>query len=138
MMTMQTLTLQVPEVLFTRLKQRAEQANRTVEAEMLDLLATAVPGAEELPADLQQAVTSLGSLEDDALWRAAHSRLAVEMAAELEALHLKRQRERLIEAETLRLADLVRQYERTMLIRAQAAALLRQRGHDVSSLVTRA
>ena len=75
-MTMQTLTLQVPEVLFTRLKQRAEQANRTVEAETLNLLATAVPEAEELPADLQQAITSLGSLEDEALWRAAHSRLA--------------------------------------------------------------
>src|SRR5437764_5998161 len=109
-MTMQTLTLQVPEVLFTPLKQRAEQANRTVEAETLNLLATAVPEAEELPADLQQAITSLGSLEDEALWRAAQSRLAVEVAAELEALHLKRQREGLAGAETQRLADLVRQY----------------------------
>src|SRR5437764_6699683 len=96
-MIMQSLTLQVPEVLFTRLKQRAEQANRTVEAEMLDLLATAVPMAEELPADLQQAIAALELLQDEALWSAAHSRLAVEVAAELEALHLKRQREGLTE-----------------------------------------
>src|SRR5262245_41783569 len=135
-MTTQTLTLQVPEVLFTRLKRRAEQANRTVEAETLDLLATAVPVAEELPADLQQAIASLGSLDDEALWRAARSRLSAEAGAALEALHLKRQREGLTEVERHRLADLVRQYERAMLVRAEAAALLRQRGHDVSGLVT--
>jgi len=33
------------------------------------------------------------------------------------------------------LAALVRHYERTMLVRAQAAALLKQRGHDVRDLV---
>lgn len=136
-MTMQTLTLQVPEILFTRLQQRAQQANRTVEAETLDLLATAVPVAEELPADLEQALTSLGSLEDEALRRAAQNGLAVEAAEELEALHFKRQREGLTEAETQRQADLVRQYKRTMLVRARAAVLLRQRGHDVSNLVPR-
>jgi plasmid stability protein len=136
-MTMQTLTLHVPEVLFSRLKQRAEQANRTVEAETLDLLATAVPVAEELPAELEQALADLGSLDEEALWRAAQSRLAAEAAAELEALHLKRQREGLTAAETQRLADLVRQYERAMLVRAQAAALLRERGHDVSNLIQR-
>lgn len=136
-MTMQTLTLQVPEVLFSRLKQRAEQANRTVEAETLDLLATAVPVVEELPADLEQALSSLEALDEEALWRAAQSGLATEAAAELEALHLERQREGLTAAEAQRLADLVRQYERSMLVRAQAAALLRQRGHDVSNLIQR-
>jgi hypothetical protein len=33
-------------------------------------------------------------------------------------------------------AALIRQYERAMLIRAQAAALLKQRGHDVAGLLT--
>ena len=40
---MQTLTLQVPEGLYTQLKKRADQAHRSVEAEMLDLLAATVP-----------------------------------------------------------------------------------------------
>jgi len=48
----------------------------------------------------------------------------------------KRQSEGLTETEYKDVARLVRQYEQTMLIRAQAAALLKQRGHDVSSLST--
>jgi plasmid stability protein len=134
-MTLQTITLTVPDILYSSLKKRAEQANRTVEAELLDVLATAVPVAEELPADLEAALSPLALLDDESLWRAARSRLAPEAAADLESLHLKRQREGLTAAETETLAGLVRQYERAMLVRAQAAALLKQRGHDVSSLV---
>jgi plasmid stability protein len=135
-MTLQTVTLNVPDVLYTRLKQRAEQTNRTVEAELLEVLATAVPVADEFPADLQEAISPLALLDDESLWRAARSQLAAEVAAELENLHLKQQREALTETEAETLAGLVRQYERAMLVRAQAAALLKQRGHDVSSLVT--
>ena len=50
---------------------------------------------------------------------------------ELESLHIKRQREGLLECEAQELADLVWQYERFIVVRAQAAALLQQRGHAV-------
>jgi len=136
-MPVQTLALTVPEPLYDRLQQRARQANRTVEAELLDVLATAVPAADELPADLAEAVSPLALLDDEALWRAARSRLAAEAAAQLEDLHLKRQREGLTDAEAQTLAGLVRQYERALLVRAQAAALLHRRGHDVSELAAR-
>jgi len=134
-MTNQTLTLQVPAVLYSRLKQRADQAQRSVEAETLELLAATVPATEALPADLQEALTSLALLDDEALRRAARSRLGNEAAAELEALHFKQQREGLTDAEAQRRGELIQQYERAMLVRAQAAALLRQRGHDVSTLL---
>jgi plasmid stability protein len=134
-MTTQSLTLNVPESLFTCLKQRAERSQRSVEAETLAVLATAVPLAEELPAELAEALEPLALLDDAALWEAARQRLAPQMAAELDALHLKQQREGLTEAERQTLAALVRHYERAMLVRAQAAALLRQRGHDVRDLV---
>ncbi len=130
-----TLTLQLPEGLYTRLKQRADQAHRSVEAELLELLASAVPGAEELPADMREAIAALERLDDEALRRAAGERWAGTLAAELESVHLKRQREGLTESESQRCADLVQQYERGMLVRAQAAVLLQQRSHDVSGLV---
>jgi plasmid stability protein len=133
-MANQTLTLEVPGGLYTRLKERAEQAHRSVEAELLDVLATVVAEADDLPADLNQALTSLELLDDEELGRAARGGLARTLAAELEALHFKQQREGLTEAERQRCAELVRQYERAMLLRAQAVAVLRQRGHDVSSL----
>src|SRR5437867_628256 len=123
-MTVQTLTLNVPEPLYQRLKQRAAQTERTVEDEALDVLVTAVPVADELPADLAEAISPLALLDDEALWRAARSRLAAEVAQRLEELHLKQQREGLTSEETQTLAGLERQYERAMLIRAQAAVLL--------------
>jgi hypothetical protein len=60
--------------------------------------------------------------------------LPADAAARLEELHLKRQREGLTEQQENEAAALIRQYERVMLIRAQAAALLKQRGHDVTGL----
>ncbi len=137
-MTIQSVTLNLPGHLYNRLKHRAEQAHRTVEAELLEVVASAVPVADELPAELNEAISPLALLDDEALWRAARSHLPVEAAAQMENLHLKRQREGLIEAEAQTLAGLVRQYERAMLVRAQAAALLKQRGHDVSELARQA
>ena len=137
-MTIQSVTLNLPGHLYNRLKRRAEQAHRTVEAELLEVVASAVPVADELPAELNEAISPLALLDDEALWRAARSHLPAEAAAQMENLHLKRQREGLIEAEAQTLAGLVRQYERAMLVRAQAAALLKQRGHDVSELARKA
>jgi plasmid stability protein len=135
-MTMQKVTLELPELLYQRLKDRAVQAHRTVEDEMLDVLATSVPLADELPADLDQAISPLVLLDDQALWHAARGTLPSDIAQRLEELHLKRQREELTADEAQTAAALVRQYERAMLVRAQAAALLKQRGYDVSSLLT--
>jgi hypothetical protein len=123
-------------LLYDRLESRANRAYRTVEDELLQVVATAVPVGDELPADLDEAISPLSLLDDDALWRAARTRLPTEAAAQMEDLHLKRQREGLTETEAQILDSLVRQYERTMLVRAQAAALLKQRGCDVSVLLS--
>ncbi len=117
------------------LKRRAEKTHRTVEAELLEVVATAVPVADELTAELSEALASLTLLNDEALKQAARSHLSTEAAAQMEALHLKRQREGLNQTEAHTLAGLVEQYERAMLIRAHAALLLKQRGYDVSDLL---
>jgi hypothetical protein len=78
----------------------------------------------------------LDQLDDAALWQAAREKLSAETSARLEQMHLKQRKEGLSELETHEVADLVRQYERTMLVRARAAVLLKHRGHDVSKLVS--
>jgi plasmid stability protein len=137
-MAVQPMTLNLPGALYNRLKRQAEQTHRSVEAELLEVVASAVPVDDELPNDLAEAISPLALLDDQALWRAARSHLSAEAAGQLESLHLKRQQGGLTDAETQTLAVLVQQYERTMLVRAQAAALLKQRGYDVSSLAARA
>jgi hypothetical protein len=135
MMAVQAVTLHLPSPLYEQLKRWAEQTHRSVEAELLEVVAAAVPVADDLPADLAQVISPLALLDDEALWRAARSHLPAEAAAQMEQLHLKRQREGLTGSEAETLAGLVRHYERAMLVRAQAAALLKERGYDVAELL---
>ena len=135
MTTTQDITISLPDVLYRKLKARAEQTQRSVEAEALDALVASVPVVDELSVDLEDALAQLALLDDQALWRAARTTFAADAARQLEELHLKRQREGLAEHEAQAAAALVQQYERVMLVRAQAAALLKQRGHDVASLL---
>lgn len=133
-MTAPAVTITLPEPLYDRLKQRADNAQRTIEAEIIDLVATAVPAEEELPQDFADAIAALSTLSDDDLSRAARITLPRETSRRLERLHFKRQREGLTPREADTAARLVREYERVMLVRAHAALLLKQRGHDISVL----
>jgi plasmid stability protein len=77
-MTIQSVTLNLPDALYNRLKRRAEQTHRTVETELLEVVASAVPVADELPTDLNEAISPLALLDDEALWRAARNHLPEE------------------------------------------------------------
>jgi hypothetical protein len=134
-MAVHSLTLSLPGSLYERLIRRAERTHRPVEVELLEAVATGMSVDEDLPAELAQAVSALQLLDDAALWRAAQSPLPTEVATQIENLHLKRQFEGLTPNETQVLSTLMRRYEQTMLVRAQATLLLKQRGHNVSQLV---
>ena len=131
----QTLTVNLPGELYGRIKERAEASRRSVEDETIELLATTVPTSGQLSVELQQSLASLEYLDDADVERAARSRLPAELADELEHLHHKQQREGLTAPEDARREELIRAYEKSMLIRAQAAALLKRRGLNVSDLV---
>jgi len=129
-MSVQTVTLNFPSALSQRFKHRANNNHRTIEAELLDVVTTASPTLDELETEL----ASLALLDDNTLWDAARSRMPIEKAQQMEELHRGRGYEGLSEAESKRLNNLVRQYERYMLIRAKAAVLLKRRGQDISEL----
>jgi hypothetical protein len=78
---------------------------------------------------------SLNELGDESLWQAAQSHLAPDVASQLESLNLKQQREGLTKQEQQTQSGLLREYERAMLIRAEAAVLLKARGYDVAGLI---
>lgn len=99
---------------------------------LIDLLSQDI---DTLPDDLEAAIAPMTLLTDAELWQAGHVQLPDDVVAQLETLHFKRQNQGLTGDEAATAAALVRQYERTMLIRAQAAALLKERGHDVSALL---
>ena len=135
-MTSKAVMVNLPEILYERIRQRAEQNHRSIETELIEVVTSAVPVVDELPIDLAQAISPLSFLDDKTLERAAKNTLAKKKSSKLHALHLKQQREGLDEVETKLLADLMKQYEQAFLVRAQAIEILRQRGRDISALIS--
>jgi len=134
-MANQSVTLQLPDDLYTRIQRRAQAAQHSIEDELVTLVLAGSLETPSLPDDLVSSLDHLTLLDDADLWRAARSHLAPADAERLEAIHLKRQRVGLDAVEEDEQTLLSRAYDRFMLIRAQAAYLLAQRGHDVSSLL---
>lgn len=91
---------------------------------------------DALPDDVEMTLTQLEQLDDAAVWQAARSRMAPEAAERLQELNAKRQRQGLDPSEMQEKETLILQYEWAMLIRAKAAAVLKQRGHDISVLLS--
>lgn len=131
-MTAHAVTLRLPTPLFDHFRHRAERTRRSLEAEILEVVATAAADAEELPADVVRAIEDLRLLSDQELWRTARNRLSEAESTRLEALSSKQQEQSLTSREKKRLENLVEQYDRAVLLRAEAARLLKARGHDVS------
>jgi hypothetical protein len=86
--------------------------------------------------DVVKAIADLDLLSDDELWLAARNRLSEAARSQLEALNFKQQRTGLTASERETLARLVDQYDWAVLLRAEAARLLKERGHEVSKLLT--
>lgn len=77
----------------------------------------------------------LSGLADEELWRFAKTAMPPEASQELEALHFKQRDEELSQDEEATRVKLLHDYERIMLIRAQAAKFLKDRGYDISRLL---
>lgn len=129
------ITLHLPETLYKRFRQRAEWSHRSLETEILDAVASGASVEAELSPDLIETVEAIQKLDDDELWRLARQAMSPESSQELESLHFKQRSKELSPIEDAARAQLILEYERSMLIRAQAAKLLKERGHDISGLL---
>jgi len=134
-MTAHAITLHLPETLYERFRQRAEWSRRSLETELLEAVASAAPAETELSPEVIRDMEALEGLADEELWRLARKVMSREASEELEALHRKQRDEGLSQDEDAARSRLIHEYEQTMLIRAQAARLLKDRGHDVSTLL---
>src|SRR5581483_2738107 len=106
----------IPDELYQRLKQRAEENHRSVEAQLLKTLSAGlIVEEEELPSDLAAALSALETADDKALWQAARSRVPLEMAEAVQKLRAKQKRTNLTAAEQRKLDDLLHHYDLIML-----------------------
>jgi hypothetical protein len=133
--TSQILTLAIPQPLYDRYKRQAERTRRSLEDVVLAALAEAVPADGDLPADVAATIAALATLDDATLWGIARSRPPMHDWERRAELGDKRQREGLSDDELREAAALAHRHDLALALRAEAAALLKQRGHDVHILV---
>jgi plasmid stability protein len=133
-----TVTLTLPTAAYDELQQRARQHHRRVEEEATLTLIAALGAGDALPPDIAAALDALAALDNDALQRVSRSQPTVEDGILLDALVDKHRRQHLSPDEEQLLTELIDRHDRVMALRAEAIALLAQRGIDVQERVARA
>ena len=133
MMEMKTVTIRFPEAVYLRLQQAAQATKQSFDDLLLHVVQIGSPPTwDDIPAEFQADVAALDRLDDAALWRIARLRRSADEMREYQDLLDQQADGTLSDAEALRLSRLRRDYDRDMLRKAQAAAILQWRGHRIS------
>lgn len=130
---MQTITISLPENVYQRVKRQSLQNKRDVAEEVVSVVIGALPTAVPLT-DLADERQQLHFLPDDDLWRAAEMAATPSENERMQFLVEKQQRVGLTSGEQEEVALLARFFTRIMMVRAEAAVLLQERGHDITIL----
>ena len=131
-MTVQAITLNLPGKVYEQIRRAAEKAHRPVNDLLVEAVVAAAPIAGTPAETMRPALAQLAYLNDAALWQAARATLMSEQRERLESLHDQQQRAGLTPDEEREEQALLTLYRETLLVRAQAAVLLKQRGYDVA------
>lgn len=126
------LELQLSPDAQAALKARASAHARSLEAEARALLEAAL--MIEVSDDNQ--LEQLSVLDDTQLRQVAEQRVPAEQSERMQVLVERQQREGLLSDEAAEALRLQRYAQRTMRLRAEAAVLLKRRGHKVDSLLS--
>jgi hypothetical protein len=130
-MTTQTISVQVPEPIFRKLKRAADVTCRPVEEVLAATLNAALPEPSGLPPELADELASMHLFSDDALWAATEPSLSPTEQRRLSQLNRIADQRPLTKAEEAEQEQLLAAYHRSVLRRAQALAILAQRGHPI-------
>jgi len=131
-MTTRTITLRLPESVYTRLQQAARATHRSLDDVLLHAVEVGSPPRwDDVPAEFQADLAALDRLDDETLWHIARSRQTEAGMECYQELLDKNANGTLSGEERDELVRLRVESDRFMLCKAHAAALLRWRGYQV-------
>ncbi len=133
-MSAQTIQLDLPETVYQQIQRAAEKTHRPFNDVLIEAVSAVAPVMEMPPSSLRTALAQMTYLNDAALWQAARATMQQSERERMEALHDQLQRTGLSIQERQEEQKLLALYQETILVRAQAAVLLKQRGYDISNL----
>lgn len=132
-MSLHPVTVHLPENIYKRIRRAAEITRRSLDEVMVEAVSAVALDLETPPA-IRSNLAQMAYLNDAALWQAARATMPADQRARMENLHIKQKKRKLTKAEQAEEQALLKLYRETVLVRAQAAVLLKQRGYDVSDL----
>jgi hypothetical protein len=131
-MTTETVTLQIPEIIYQRLANTARAQHRPLEEVIVHALEVgSPPESDDAPEEFQADLAALDKLDDRSLWQIARSHKTPEQMEQYNFLLARNSSCNITDAERLELIKLRHEADRFMLCKAQASVLLRWRGHQV-------
>jgi len=133
-MATQTVTLQLPEEIYNRVKRNAEAMKQPVEKVLVEAISASIPSVDGLPLDIKEELEALEGLSDDKLWEVARSMMPTPQQRKYSNLLRKNSAGTLTEGEQKELSNLGTEARRLTLRKAQAYVLLKQRGHQIPTL----
>jgi hypothetical protein len=134
-MPTETITLQIPEIIYQRLVNTAHATQRPLEEVILHSLQVGSPPVwDDVPEEFQAEIAALDKLDDHTLWQIFHTHKTAADMEEYNTLLEKNSSGTLTESERLNLISLRYQADLFMLRKAQSAVLLRWRGYSLPNL----
>ena len=124
--------LTVPQEVYDRVRQIAEETAQPVDQVMLDYLRTMADSLPALAPDEEAELAALRNLSDDALWTIARESMPENLQAQMQTLMDKNSLGTIASEERSELESLVERGQRLMLRKSEAAALLTRRGYKVT------
>ena len=131
-MTGYPVTFELPASVYEHIKRAAERAHRPLDQLLVEAVTVVAPVIGTAPRTLQSALGQLAYLNDAALWQVARSSMPVDQRERLQDLHDQQRRRPPSDAERAEEEALLQLYRETILVRAQAAILLKQRGYEIA------
>ena len=135
-MTVRTITVTVPEDIYTQLEAQARSSARSVDDVVAQTLTRGLPPAPErdLPVAIQAELSAMEHLSDEALWAIARSTANDDKIA-LYDLLIERQRSGSLTTEGRKVLTQLREEADALMVRkAQAYAILDSRGYTLPTL----
>jgi len=127
---MSDYTLTIPEDLYQRARQIAEETAQPVDQVLITHLKTLSPALPALPPDEQAELDALKLLSDDALWTIAREQMPQDIQSRMQILMDKNSLGTISDAEYQELEGYVERGNRLMVRKAEAAHLLMGRGYS--------
>ncbi len=127
----QLVSVQIPEATYRRLQRVAEETCRPIEEVLTTTIDVALPQLPGIPAGLAAELAAMAMFSDEALWAAAESSLSPAQQRRMSQLTHAGGARTLTDAQATEMASLLDSFDRAVLRRARAFAILAQRGHPI-------